>query len=228
MLCLMSFFPERLDFFFRVPSPDRLPPVMEPEPFFWVLSDVLLGQMGELLGGFLNVGALIFCFRRVDGRGDDEGVPARLVVTVHEGWKDGDGAESPHTGGAGEVVCRLVEEFDEDAVADGGILIHDEADHPVFRHHVEHLAHAGFVGDVHADECALLDDELVRALGALLFGDADERDARLRERAAHELPVAAVRRRDDAALAFLQRGLQVFEALDGDVVRDMLLDDGKA
>ena len=175
MLCLMSFFPERLDFFFRVPSPDRLPPVVEPEPFFGVLSDMLLGQGGELLGRTLDVGTLVFCFRRVDGRGDDEGVTARLVVAVHEGGEDGDGAKSPHAGSAGEVVRRLAEELDEDAVADGGILIHDEADHKVFRHHVEHLAHAGLVGDVHADERALLDDELIRALGALLLGDADER-----------------------------------------------------
>ena len=201
---------------------------MKPEPFFGVLSDVLLGQCGELLGGLLDVGALVFCFRRVDGRGDDEGVPARLVVAMHEGGEDGNGAESPHAGGAGEVVRRLAEEFDEDAVADGRILVHDEADHPVLRHHIEHLAHASLVSDVHADERALLDDEFVRALSALLFGDADERDARLRERAAHELPVTAMRRRDDAAFSLFERGLQVFEAFDGDVVRDMFLDNGKA
>ena len=81
---------------------------------------------------------------------------------------------------------------------------------------------------MHADLRAPLDDEAIRTRRALLLRDADERDARERERAAHELPVAAVRRRDDAACALRQRLLQRRQALDGDVVADVPLDDGEA
>ena len=143
---------------------------MEPEPFFGKLSDVLLREGGKLLGRALDVGAFVFRSLAIDGWGDDEGVPACLVIAMHEGGKNRDGAEATHAGGAGEIVRRLAEEFDEHAVFDARVLVHDEADHPILCHHVEHLAHAALVGDVHTDERAHLDHEAVGALVALLLG----------------------------------------------------------
>ena len=117
---------------------------------------------------------------------------------------------------------------DEHAVALRGILIHDESDEPALREHIEHLPHAFLVGDVHADERAVLVDEAVGARRFLLHRDADERDAGLRESAAHELPVAAVCRRDDAALAERETALELVEALDAHVIADVLADDWEA
>ena len=81
---------------------------------------------------------------------------------------------------------------------------------------------------MHADECAVLVDEAVGTRRLLLHRDADERDAGLCKGAAHEFPVAAVRRRDDAALAECEAALEFVEALDAHVIADVLADDWEA
>ena len=147
---------------------------------------------------------------------------------MHERGEDRHALEARHRGSARHAVRRLAEEVEHDAAAAVRVLIHDEADGPALLQHVEHLAHAALVGDVHADERAVLVDEAVGARRLLLHRDADERDAGLRESAAHELPVAAVRRRDDAALAERETALELVEALDAHVIADVLADDWEA
>ena len=108
------------------------------------------------------------------------------------------------------------------------VLVGEKADDPPFLHHAEHLAHIVLVDDVHADETAVLVDETIHCRIPLAHGDADDRKARLRQGAAHELPVSRVPRGDDCALPLRKNLPQMLCSLDLDIICHMVHDDGKA
>ena len=95
---------------------------------------------------------------------------------------------------------------------------------PLVKHFV-HFANAAAVGYVHADKRAEFVDEFVRAFGFLFLRHADKRNAVLRERTAHKLPVVAVARGDNrAALRRIFVARQMFQPDNFDVALHGLLE----
>ena len=126
-------------------------------------------------------------------------------------------------------VRLLSEEIDDDAVATRRILIAEQPDDPPLIDHAEHLAHARTIGDVHPDKRAVLIDETIHPRSTLPFCHADNRQSCQGERTTHELPVAAVRGRNDCALALRQcRAHHIQRPRDRHIVLDMTAQDGKA
>ena len=198
-----------------------LPAIVQPEPFLRILTDPRFQTLIDLIRDILDRFFFGEPFVRCDRIADDD-LKAERPRLVDQRRHDRQLAEHRKMRRPCRSQCFLPEEIRQDPRI-SGVLIAQKSHEVSFLQPTQHITDSRLILDSLPRHRAIFTEETVKLFIILLHGDRKQRIAIERKRCPFDFPVAAVRRRQDAAFPFCLDRIQLFLPSNGHVFGDILL-----